>query len=688
MLKKPSLCVVLLAGVLLSMAQRPGGQPEIQGTFTGSYVCNQRQISLQLSLEPKGTSQLAGIFTFYTPGTDPSKPLGAFRVDGTFEPTTGVFRLLPTSWVKPAMGYMTVGLTGTYDAASGKVKGNLQAPGCLPFELARDENATRRAAEEAAAREKRFANAPTSLSQARDPAEQCLVVGKWYSRFKSEYADTDILSSMADQLQNRAMNLFLDEEFVPVFGKTLERMQDPERQQMMLLVRRCADQQTDRGDHFMYQNTLQWPFRVAADAISLLAYRRTLRQQKQQLLQELPALPANGQSTQRVATLRDAELKTYEVLWPSEYRALTKAVETAAVRLAAPGLESWVNTVIAGASGHEGLASVMAARRRLTGARPTTAGTPTARPLPNRPGGGSAPSSSSEAFLTDASPEARTAAEAKLRAKAEALVAQLVAEERAKLSALGSGADALQAGTVWYARFNTAFADFQSDPAVRDALAAFETRRKQDLAAGGDAVLARVNQAQTAPQVSAVTAGYLGVPSDRSDPAAAKILSAAAAREKTLATAAARAEVEARSVTNFCKTLKADDVTAGSGEPSTRDMCMALADQYDGVNDTIRDRKAACERGDYKNNPALGMQCLGLCAGTFGTCDVSFSLTRFQKIACEKAQGKPGFVCDFVVRFSASNAQMQQMLATVGGSGSVTQGRFVKAAGGWIKLAQ
>jgi hypothetical protein len=143
-------------------------------------------MSLQLSLEPKAASQLSGVFTFYTPGSDPSQPIGVFRVDGTFEPATGVFLLQPTSWIKAAPGYMTVALSGTYDAASGRLTGTIHAPGCLAFELGRDEAATRRAVEQAAAQDKQLAEAPTALSQTRNPAEQRLVPGKPYSRFKKE----------------------------------------------------------------------------------------------------------------------------------------------------------------------------------------------------------------------------------------------------------------------------------------------------------------------------------------------------------------------------------------------------------------------------------------------------------------------------------------------------------------------
>jgi hypothetical protein len=315
-----------------------------------------------------------------------------------------------------------------------------------------------------------------------------------------------------------------------------------------------------------------------------------------------------------------------------------------------------------------------------------------ATPPPPPPAGGGQPARSvppsgpADAYVAVISDEARKRSAAKLQTKAEALVRELAAAEKSKIAGFGTGLAALQAGTAWYGQVTASFASFTSHPAVADAIAAFGARRAKDLAAGADAVLAKVSQAQTAAQVRAITAMYFGVPGDRSDPAATRVLAAAAAREQKLGAAAARAEEEARSTANFCRTLKSDDVIAGTGEPSSREMCLAIAGQFDAVNDTIRTKAAACRSGgNLKNDPILALQCIGLCGASSG-CEFSMGLTRFQKIACEKAQGQPGFVCDYVLGFSSSNAAMAQMYASLGASGAVTQGRFVRTPNGWIKL--
>jgi hypothetical protein len=693
--------MLLVVVLLVHPTKARADAPPPSGIFSGTYICSQRQFGLQLTFEPRSASQLSAVVTFFTPGGDAAQPLGAFRADGAFESATGAFRLQPMSWIKPATTFMMFAFTGTYDAAAGRVKGAIQAPGCTGFEAARDEQASQRLAAETTAREAQFANAPTSLSQARGPAEQCLVIGKWYSRFKKEYPEMDILRSMADDLYSHALYLFMDEEFTPVFDTAFDKMTDPERRNLTLLIRDCASQLTDRGDLFMYQNSLGRPLRgtiFSADVVAQLAYRRTLRQQRQQLLKELPTLPATDASLERVMTLKDSELKTYAVLWPSEHRELSKAIEGAAARIATPVVESWVDKVIGGAAGYQGLAEVMAARSRLEASRvaPATGTDPRAtprvaagaRPVPTaRPSSIVQSSGPPDTYLSLATADARARSESKLDAKALSLVRELIAHERAKISTFGAGLQALEAGTAWYGKVTTSFASFLSERAVQDALAAFEARRKQDLASAVDAVLAKVNQAQTASQIRAVTAAYFGVPSDRSDPAVASVLAAAETRERTLSTAAAHAEDEARSGVTFCRSVTAGDKPTGSREPSSRDLCMALASQFDAVNDTLGSRKAACLRGDYRTDPALALMCIQLC-GASSNCEFSMGLTRFEKIACEKAQGRPGFVCDYVAGFSSSNAAAAQMLATIGASGSLTQGRFVETPNGWIKVGR
>jgi hypothetical protein len=677
-----------------ALAQAPPGS-EIQGVYTGHYICSQRQTSLQLTLEAGGPPGVSGVFTFFPPGGDAAKPTGAFRVAGTFDPQTNSLRLQPREWVKPAPLYMTVGLSGTYDRASSTIKGTIAAPGCVSFEVKRDPSATARIAEAAASRVSRYENAPTALSQARTPDEQCLTLGKWLTKFTREYPDVDIQRSMADQLQVRSVNLFGDADFVPVFGKPFDQISESERTAPRQAVQTCTQWGDNRDYRTMFGVVLVRAFLPSGpgpgDIASMVAYRRTLRQQRVQLLAELKALDGSDVSLKRAAAIRDSELTNYEVLWPSEYSELSKALDATFARVASPGLEAWVAGVVKGASGLQGLTAINEALAHFS-AKPTAAALPGARPSIKPPGSAAAaaPSTGPAALVAAASPEVRERAEQQLRARATTLVTELAGAETAKLKSLGTGLAALQAGTAWHAQFSQSFANFQSEPSVRDGFQALEARRRQDLAAASDELLARVNQAKTPADVAGVLATYLGVPSDRSEPAASRVFAAADEKSRTLTASAERAAEEARSVTNFCRKLSATDKGAANREPSSRDMCLAVADLMDSMNDQYRSTKASCERGNYRDNPVLAVQCLGLYAGTGGTGDMSVQMTYFEKIACASAEatGQPGFNCDYVLRYSASNPAIQKAMASIAPFGSVIQSRFVQRGDRWMRMTR
>jgi hypothetical protein len=669
--------------------------------YSGSYVCSQRQISLQLALEPGGPGGLAGVFTFYMPGGDAQKPIGAFRLAGSFDPQTRTLRMQPREWVKPAPMYIPVGLSGTLDSSGSTIKGTIAGPGCTTFEVSRDAQATSRLATVAAERASRYDNAPTSFAQARTPDEQCLVLGKWLSKLKREYPNADLMRSMVDQLYNRAANLFSDDDFVPVFGKRYDQFSEEDRQAPRQAIQYCSQSGDSQEDRTMYGVVLVRAFLpgqgggpgsfTAGDVASMVAYRRTLRQQRRQLLAEAQGLPATDVSFARAATIRDTEMAAFEVLWPSEYRELKDAVDATMLKVATPGLDAWVSSVLEGASGVEGLNAITSALGRLAPARPDPRTAARQVPMARRPasvsGGTANPASGADAVIAAASPEARQQAEAKLRARASALVAELVKVETAKLEGFGTGLAALQAGSTWHRQFSTVFGQFQSEPPVRSAQQALDARRRQDRSAGAGEVLARVNAATTPEQVSAVLNTYLGVPGDQNDPSVSKVFAAAAERGRTLSASAERAAEAARSVSNFCSRLPSNDREV-AGEPSSRDMCLAVADVMDGVNDGYRDIQRSCEAGDYRNNPIRAMQCLGLCGATAGKCELSVQMTHFEKIGCADAKptGQTGFNCDYVLRYSASSANVQQALATVAPAGSLVQSRFVKRGTGWVRL--
>ena len=85
----------------------------------------------------------------------------------------------------------------------------------------------------------------------------------------------------------------------------------------------------------------------------------------------------------------------------------------------------------------------------------------------------------------------------------------------------------------------------------------------------------------------------------------------------------------------------------------------------------------------------LAVECLSLCGATGGTCDLTVTLTRFEKWGCANAaaSGQPGFNCDYVLGYSLSGLMMQQMMSAFAPNGARTNSRFVQQGGRWVRMA-
>jgi hypothetical protein len=661
---------------LLPAALRAQAPPGISGVYVGSYTCSQRQFQLQLQLQADGANALSGVWTFFYPGGEAANPLGAFRVVGTYDPQRNTFMLQHREWVKANPLFFPFGTSGTFDPASATMTGKLAAAGCSAFEARRDDAATAKAAQAAAQQASRYDNAPTALSQASTPAEQCLVLGKWFSRFRREYSKVNIQGSLVDQLYVQAANLFNDDDFVPVFGKRYEQLTERDRAVPRQAIAACR-QTTDREESTMYGVVLIRPFLpgsggspgsfTAGDVAAMVAFRRSLRQKRLALLAELKQLTPSEQSLQRAQAIRDTELSEYEILWPSEYAELDAAANAAITRIATPVFESWIAATIKEASGYDGLTRISDALDLLIGRA-------------------NAQRSNSRAVLAAAaSPASRQQAEAKLRARGTALATELIAPERARLASLGTGLAALQAGTVWHLRVAQGFARFEGEPPVRAAFQELQARRRPELAASATELTARVRAAKTSAELATIMASYLGVPSDRDEPAASGIFVAAGEKDRAFAAAAEKAEAEARAVTTFCKRIPPGPKPIPA-EPSATDLCLAVADIMDAMNEEWRSIQTACARGDYRTDRILGVQCLGLCLGSFMTCHLSVQMIHFEKVACAKPQGLAGFNCDYIMRWTASTASLNSAMGVVFPAGGHTRHRFIQRGDRWIRV--
>lgn len=126
--------------------------------------------------------------------------------------------------------------------------------------------------------------------------------------------------------------------------------------------------------------------------------------------------------------------------------------------------------------------------------------------------------------------------------------------------------------------------------------------------------------------------------------------------------------------------------TSGDREPTEDEMADAVKANFDRINANLLALAKQCERREYRHDRALAMQCLALCTTGGGKCSAAFTLTRFGKLGCAKANGQPGYVCDYVIGFASNSPFARGAINKMTGGGNSGQGRFLRRDNEWIYL--
>jgi hypothetical protein len=120
--------------------------------------------------------------------------------------------------------------------------------------------------------------------------------------------------------------------------------------------------------------------------------------------------------------------------------------------------------------------------------------------------------------------------------------------------------------------------------------------------------------------------------------------------------------------------------SATTGEPTEAEMRQAIQDRIDGMNQNIaKMRNTRPEKGD-----AMGtlIALTGMAVG-----DTRYEIRAFQKLGAEKAQGKPGYVCDYVLQLRATGKRAAPLDNIMRWGGDLCTARFVKNGDRWIWIA-
>jgi hypothetical protein len=684
---------------------------DVTGTWRGVYLAYPQVTRLDLDLSSKDGHSVDGVVTFQPVSTAGRSALGEFRgrfrVTGTFDSSVGAFVLVPGEWIeRPARLARPLRMSGVLDRRSHQLAGTFDDDALSNpyFVLARANEAEGSILEPVEeALEKGGPERSVRLGRLKIPlnggSADLNKVREWAERFASEFPTVDLQRTTMGQLTGKARNLFEDGHFSRYFGKTFDQMSPSDRQKVLKVMRERQNGRDAMGPYAFLSSAFSDPhgqFSPADVTIGVLA-QRALRNWYNDALGRLQGLPAGARVLDELAAYKAARSSSIARLWPSELQTFDARVEQSGRRVALPALNAWADGIIHKASGKTGLAALtVAAQQLVVTASPARVAVRT-RPLPPATGARSdrrayaseeQPASRSEpdAWFEYVSMDDRAATQQRLRNKAESLLPTLMADERRQLQSLGTGAQALRAGVVWYSNFMSAYQPYQSTAPVREVLDAAQTRRRADLAAAAKELLAQVERAGTASEVGAIVSAHLGVPGDPQDPNGAKVERAATERGRVLGAAAAAAEKEANSATSVCKALPDNDREAGmNGDgPTSRDMCLAIAARFDAVNENLEAQARACKSFDSRNgNPFTAISCIALCGGTGGTCQMSVRLLSFKKIACGEAVGQAGWICDYQSQMTSRGTPPLPDFGP-----GLNKARFVKSPDGWLMITR
>jgi hypothetical protein len=391
---------------------------------------------------------------------------------------------------------------GVFDPAKGTLEGQVgTGPDKGTFTLSRNTPKTNELQARFAKQTRLMTQGPVALAAAKTDEARTFVLVRWLHRFKLEYPDINVGHSVTSDYYSKMINLFMDADFVPVFGKPFDAMKPDELsypRQLLFVLAQSEKRPLLEG----FAGIIDHPFTPEQgsfayyDVAPQVAFRRGQYKQWQEMLENLKALPNNSAGYTQIATLRAMGEKTFEDLWPSQVRQFRDAIDATKHRLAEAALKERIEAAITNSRQLQDIALLrkpVVENQELFGLVPA---------------------------------DARSAVDARIDL---ALTDLLETEERTKPIA-GTGLAAVLAGNAWYARLKAEYGFAQDRDPVKRALERLVGRRAADLSGAAATIIAEIGQQPGKPLLDKVMNTYLAVPGDDDTEAGHKIAEAMKAR--------------------------------------------------------------------------------------------------------------------------------------------------------------
>lgn len=131
-----SACVESIPKLPIAIGSFGPTATDLEGTWSGSYVCGQGETAVRLQLKSSGPQSLVGRYDFFSlPGRSNSEA-GSFTVAGTVN--RGQISLKPTQWIVRPPRYNAVSVLATAFSKPDRLIGNITESGCGRFEVKRN----------------------------------------------------------------------------------------------------------------------------------------------------------------------------------------------------------------------------------------------------------------------------------------------------------------------------------------------------------------------------------------------------------------------------------------------------------------------------------------------------------------------------------------------------------------------
>lgn len=623
----------------------------LTGIWSGYYRCNNQPVRLDLVLEQQD-AQLQGLFVFYLDSSGTAS--GAFTLSGQVDEAAGTLVLEPGEWKKRPIGFTSVGLSGRH--VGNQITGTISVRQCGNFQVTKDLERTEELMEQARQSKQQWEQAPIALADAEDDTQRCLAIAKWASRLKVEYPVLDLDRTPLNQVFPKAAPLFADEDFVPVWGQPFTSFSKQERKRVYYDTLTPCLRRRDLSGYFQgYNYILTRPFTLDRGEFSHseVSLRTQIIAQGRQWLRdktaELDSLPANEGGYVLLGQIRSQGDTQLVDLWPSERAELEEHLRDSLGRIAPTVLAGRVDRAVAEAADFEAVSrldGVLEGNQELV-----------------------------QAVTGEQLARHRNA----IAERQEQLVHLEIGRDLEALSGLPSDLAGLAQSTEWFRNFQSKYQGMDG-PSVSEARQRFRVERRSLLEKTHPKLIQQVESVRQLPVLNQLVATYIGLQQDRGEPALRPVWDVITERRQQL-----EAEQQwAASNRSYCERFEIQETT--TEEPSERDVCLALASTIDELNAGYEELGRKCHAREFRNDPGLAMQCMGLCGATGGQCELSFTMTYFENLDCVSAHGESGWVCDYFLKFTGNNALIRQALSYLAPNSGAGQGRFVHANGRWIHM--